>query len=302
MLRPVLILLMLLASTGCNEQAGEQTLAQARAGFVTKLTKRTQDMMPTQVPPKGMLELVHYPAPPGMFAGYLTPRPKTPGKHPAIIWITGGDNASGDFLWKPQDPGNDQSAAVFRKAGIVTFYPSVRGGNDNPGYREGFMGEVDDILAAREWLAKQDYIDPDRIYLGGHSTGGTLVMLVAEMSDQFRAVFAFGPADDVRRYGGDHVYADLNDDQEVLLRSPGYWLASVRKPLLVFEGAAGFSDSLETMRKDNRNSMISFYEVPRHDHFSVLKPASALIAQKILAEARDGTPVAFTQTELDSLQ
>ena len=37
------------------------------------------------------------------------------------------------------------------------------------------------------FLAAQPYVDPARIYLGGHSTGGTLALLVAECSETFRA-------------------------------------------------------------------------------------------------------------------
>lgn len=55
------------------------------------------------------------------------------------------------------------------------MFPSLRGGNDNPGVKEGFLAEVDDVLAAADFLGKQNYVDPGRIYLGGHSTGGTLV-------------------------------------------------------------------------------------------------------------------------------
>ena len=67
------------------------------------------------------------------------------------------------------------------------MFPSLRGGNDNPGRREGFFGEVDDILAATDYLARQPHVDPKRIYLGGHSTGGTMVMLVAESTDRYCA-------------------------------------------------------------------------------------------------------------------
>ena len=80
------------------------------------------------------------------------------------------------------------------------MFPALRGGNDNPGIKEGFLGEVDDVLAAAALLRRQPYVDPDRIYLGGHSTGGTMVLIVAELSDRFRAIFSFGPADDVRGY------------------------------------------------------------------------------------------------------
>ena len=73
----------------------------------------------------------------------------------------------------------------FRQAGIMMMFPSLRGGNENSGPKEGFLGEVDDILAAADFLAKQEYVDPQRIYLGGHSTGGTLVLLTADCTDRF---------------------------------------------------------------------------------------------------------------------
>ena len=69
------------------------------------------------------------------------------------------------------------------------------------------------MLAAADYLARQDYVDPKRIYLGGHSTGGTLVMLVAESTDRFRAVFSFGPADDVRGYGPSYLPFDTSEPQ-----------------------------------------------------------------------------------------
>jgi dienelactone hydrolase len=80
------------------------------------------------------------------------------------------------------------------------MFPSLRGGNQNPGQKEGFLGEVDDVLAAADFLVREDYVDPARIYLGGHSTGGTPVMLVAESTPRFRAVLSFGPVNDVRGY------------------------------------------------------------------------------------------------------
>ena len=136
-----------------------------------------------------------------MLAAYLTPDPADAARHPAIIWITGGDCNTIGNVWSPQSPDNDQSASAYRKAGVVMMFPSLRGGNDNPGQQENFFGEVDDVLAAADFLARQTFVDPTRIYLGGHSTGGTLVLLTAEYSTRFRAVFSFGAVDDIRRYG-----------------------------------------------------------------------------------------------------
>jgi len=65
------------------------------------------------------------------------------------------------------------------------------------------LGEVDDVLDATTYLEKQPYVDSHRIYLGGHSTGGTLALLAAECSDRFRTVFSFALVEDVSVYGAD---------------------------------------------------------------------------------------------------
>src|SRR5260221_380560 len=58
-------------------------------------------------------------SPEGNSGASLTPEPGEGKSHPAIIWITGGDcNSIGD-VWSPASPDNDQTAAAYRKAGIV---------------------------------------------------------------------------------------------------------------------------------------------------------------------------------------
>src|SRR6516162_371251 len=196
------------------------SLVDARRGFKTKLPPNQANKEPVPAPPPKLFRTVHYDSPAGKLAAYLTPDPKDGKKRPAIIWITGGDcNSIDEGCWKEGPPKNDQSAAVFRKAGIVMMFPSLRGGNDNPGVKEAFLGEVDDVIAAADFLGKQAFVDANRIYLGGHSTGGTMALLVAECSDRFRAVFSFGPADDVSHYPPEFIPIDLSNPREIQLRS-----------------------------------------------------------------------------------
>ena len=146
------------------------------------------------------------------------------------------------------------------------MFPSLRGGNDNPGTKEGFLGEVDDVLAAADYLARQDSVDPKRIYLGGHSTGGTLVLLVAEATDRFRAVFSFGPASDVGYYPADFIPFDTSNPREVELRSPGRWLSSIHGPTFVFEGTEqGNLSSLQVMAQATKNPMVHFLPIKGRD-------------------------------------
>ncbi len=295
-----LTLLVLFVLTGCGgqpEQAG--SLTEARRGFKTTLVPQQARKEPVPAPPPGLFRTVRYDSPAGKLAAYLTPDPKDGKKHPAIIWITGGDcNSIGD-VWANQPASNDQSASAFRKAGLIMLFPSLRGGNDNPGAREGFLGEVDDVLAAAEFLGKQEYVDPNRIYLGGHSTGGTLVLLVAECSDRFRAVFSFGPADNVSGYGPEYLPFNRSNSREIQVRSPGRWLASITSPTFVFEGTVeGNLGSLQAMARTSTNPQAHFVAARGATHFSILAPTTRLIAEKILRDSGPTCNLAFTEEEV----
>ncbi len=296
------VLLSLLVLVGCEPPRASSQLLQARSRYVTRLAVEAQADEPLEIPPPGALEVVRYSSPVGRLPAYLSSDPQDGQKHPAIIWITGGDcNTIGD-VWTPRPPENDQTAAAYRRAGIVMLYPSLRGGNENPGVREGFYGEVDDVLAAAEFLAQQPYVDPQRIYLGGHSTGGTLVMLCAAASNRFRAVFSFGPIDDVSGYSPRWAgMVRTDNEKEVALRSPGRWLHSIQSPTFVFEGERGNDYSLLAMQSSNKNPLAKFYLVPDRDHFDILAPVNRLLAQKILADTGPTSTLSVTLGELQEL-
>jgi dipeptidyl aminopeptidase/acylaminoacyl peptidase len=297
----LLAALVLALFAGCGSKQETQPLAEARKGFTTRLARQTRANKPVAEPPAVVFSKVKYDAPVGKCSAYLSPDPRDGTKHPAIVWITGGDCNTIDSVWNPAPRNNDQTARQYREAGIVMMFPSLRGGNDNPGTQENFYGEVDDVLAAAKHLAGVEYVDPKRIYLGGHSTGGTLVLLVAEVPNPFRAVFSFGPADDITGYGGQFTEAvNMSDRREVALRSPGRWLHSIQCPTFVFEGTSqGNLSSLQTMARDSKNPKAQFFPVKGATHFSVLAPVNELIAKKILADTGEQTNLSFTEDELN---
>jgi len=312
-----LTLLMFLGLVGCQRQddnragsappvpqknpgGGALSLVEARKGFQTKIVRRASVKQPVPIPPRDVFHLVRYPSPVGQLAAYLTPDPKDGKKRPAIIWITGGDSNSLEDVWSEAPEDNDQTAAAYRKAGIVMMFPSLRGGNDNPGVKEGFFGEVDDVIAAADFLAKQPYVDPNRIYLGGHSTGGTLALLVAACSDRFRAVFSFGPVGDVIGYDPEYLPFDRSNPREFELRAPRRWLASIKSPTFVFEGTVGVSNITELllMARTSTNPNVHFFAVDGADHFNILAPTNRLIAAKILRDTGPTCNLSFTLEEL----
>jgi acetyl esterase/lipase len=282
-----------------SSKAGLQSLTEARKGFHSRLTGHRSGQA-VDVPPGRLFRMVEYSSPAGKLTAYLTPDPKDGKKHAAIIWITGGDcNTIGD-VWSSARPNDDQTARQYREAGIVMMFPSLRGGNKNPGVQEGFLGEVDDVLAAANELAKLSYVDPKRIYLGGHSTGGTLALLVAESTDRFRAVFSFGPASDVSNYDDEYTPFNRNDPREIEMRSPVRWLHSLDCPTFVFEGTTqGNMASLQDLMRASANPKAHFYAVKGASHFSILAPTNRLIAQKILGDEGQETNLSFTGSELN---
>ena len=269
-------------------QASErQTLSDVRRTFITQVHVANPQPQPLPKPPRTLYERSDYTSGPYTLAAYVTPSPRDRVLHPAIIWLTGGDsNTLGDF-WVRGPAGNDQSAQAFRDAGVVMMFPTLRGGNTNPGQRELGLGEVDDVISAAEHLAKLPYVDPRRIYLGGHSTGGTLALLVAQSTPRFAAVLALGPVGEMGDYGPSYARVDWRSlpPQELAVRSPGRWLDSIRSPTYLIEGQKppGNLSSLTSMcQKAQAHPMVRCLSVPGHDHYSVVSAVARVAAAQIV--------------------
>jgi dipeptidyl aminopeptidase/acylaminoacyl peptidase len=152
-------------------------------------------------------------------------------RHPVVVCLHGNF-----FFW----PAHWQAAIVYRDAGFVIFTPMLRGENGNPGDFELMYGEVDDVIAAGNFVARLPYVDTHRIFLSGHSVGGTLTMLAAMMPSPYRAAVAISGAPDQKLWVQDQdsatkVYA-IDDPREVRLRSPMYFPGSIRCPLYLYDG------------------------------------------------------------------
>jgi len=289
-------------SLACRADSANESPLDARHGFKTRLRRQERIGEAPEQPPTGALDLVRYPAPLGKNSAYVSSDPKDGKKHPAIIWLVGGfSNSISSIAWTPGPKANDQSASGFREKGILMMYPSLRGGNDNAGSIETFFGEIEDVLAAAKFLAALPYVDPNRIYLGGHSTGGTLALLVAESAtpEQFRAVFALGPVNDVIGYGADVLPFDLTDVREGELREPQRFLGSIKCATYVFEGAKAPSNigSLRLLRSQSKNPLLHFYPISGESHFSIIAPTVADIARNIVADEKNPATFTFDRPE-----
>lgn len=277
------------ALTTCGLAAAQDagSLLEARQAHATKLTRSARDEEPLVEPPAELFARVKYPTKLGEMAAYLSKPPEgSAAKLPVMVWITGGfpPGGIGEAAWTALPADNDQSAKDYRVAGMLMMYPTFRGSFGNPGAQETLYGEVDDVLAAIEYVRGLENVDPERIYLGGHSTGGSLALLVAAAQPKVRAVISFGPVGDLRSYGEDSLLFDPEQEPEWQLRAPIRFLDAIKVPTFVIEGSSGNADSLREMQAATKNPNLRWFEVKGASHFDVLAPANALLAKKLSAE------------------
>lgn len=287
---------------GRRADAGAGLLA-ARSGFATSLLDRGSiGDAPAPAPPGELFRRVEFGVDHGVNVAYLTPDPDDGKKHPAVLWAHGGFGGIDSWFWESASRQDDQSARAFRDAGIVLMCPSWRGENDNPGAFELFYGEVDDLLAARAYLEGLEYVDPDRIYVAGHSTGGTLTLLAVTATNRFRAAFSFGGAPDMCRVvdggGYGNTPFDPESTRECRLRSAIHFVDAIRTPTYYFEGRhssyAGEAERMEALAEQH-GAPFTACIIDGGDHFNILAPLTELVAERIVADTGDEPKIAITE-------
>jgi dienelactone hydrolase len=247
-----------------------QDYADARKGFRTTLTRQSpapQDWVP-ETPPPGVSEIT-YRSGSLQLKAWIDPPPAGQRKA-AVLYLHGGFGF---------DSSDWDQAQPFRDAGYVVMIPRLRGENGQAGSYSMFYDEVDDVVAAAEALAKTPGVDGARIYVAGHSVGGTLAMLAAMTSNRFRAAASFsGSPDQVAWSRGQEelVPFDQNDKREFAMRSPLAFPKSFKCPVRVYFGDEEFlfagSSRLLAKKATAAGSDVQAVEVPG-DHETAVGPA-----------------------------
>jgi dipeptidyl aminopeptidase/acylaminoacyl peptidase len=210
--------------------------AKARKRFHTKLLRKRpapyQNCAPTK-PPLGVSEIDFPSGTLRLKAWVSRPPADNHRKFPAVLFLHGG------FCF---DFSDWQVTQAFRDAGFIVMIPLLRGEDGQPGSFTMFYDEVDDAVNAAKYLRKQFYVDPDQLYVAGHSTGGTLTMLAAMTYTHFRAAASFSGSPDAVGYTrhavaiGADVPFDYTDPMELQLRSARVYAASFKCPLRIYYG------------------------------------------------------------------
>lgn len=149
---------------------------------------------------------------------------------PGVLFLHGG-NATGDGHWALMK--------TYWEAGFVVLHPSFRGENGQAGNYSGFYDETADALAAARYLEQLPGIDRNRLFIAGHSNGGTLALLTA-MARQFRAAVPMSAGVNSWRYFhrySDEMPFDGSDPKEFIMRSSVCFGPSLKCPTLLLRGS-----------------------------------------------------------------
>ncbi len=105
-------------------------------------------------------------------------------KYPAILWLHGGQESQYDY-------GFNFRVQLFAANGYVVVMPNVRGSGGrgqefalalNKAYG---TADVEDVIVATDHVIEKGYVDPDRLGVGGWSSGGTLTNFVIAKTERF---------------------------------------------------------------------------------------------------------------------
>ncbi|WP_320199143.1 alpha/beta hydrolase family protein [Agrobacterium sp. rho-13.3] len=211
-----------------------QDYAEARTHFRTRLLRRISapELSGPLGTPPGATRVTYPGGPHGSIelVAWLSHYEPSKKLKPAVLFLHGG-NATGDGHWALMKP--------YWDAGYVVLLPSFRGENGQKGDYSGFYDETADALAAASYLENLPGIDKDRLFLAGHSNGGTLSLL-ASMARKFRAAVPMSAGVNSWRYFNrysDELCFDDANPKEFIMRSSVCFGPSLKCPTLLLRGS-----------------------------------------------------------------
>lgn len=127
-------------------------------------------------------ERVFYPSSGGLtVSGLLFRPPEGRGPWPTVIVNHAGFGTAGDF---------SEVALMIRDRGYLVFNPDFRGSGMSQGSHEGAKGEVDDVIAAVDYLQREGLVEGERVGMYGQSHGAAVSVLAAARDPRIKAVVA----------------------------------------------------------------------------------------------------------------
>jgi len=241
--------------------------AKARSSFTTKLTRRgpaPQEGEALAAPPGA--SMIHY-GRGGQLAAFVSTHSGVAARAPVVVFLHGG------FAWGREDW---DLIEPYREAGFVTVMPVLRGENGQSGAFSFFYDEVDDVVSAVDAVAALPAVDESRLFLAGHSAGGTLALLASQVSPRLRAVASFSGSPNQAAFIPQYLEItpfDANDRRELIMRSPNQFPSSFLAPVRAYFGSdeAWFARESSALARQAQAARCDVHAlaVPG-DHFSAL--------------------------------
>jgi dipeptidyl aminopeptidase/acylaminoacyl peptidase len=203
---------------------------------------------------------------------------------PAVLFLHSGFDLGADD-WSLTKP--------LRDAGFVVMMPTMRGENGQHGIFTMDYDEVQDVIAAAEYLRTQPFVLPDHVYVSGYSVGGVLALLAAEIYPKFRAAASISGLTDLASYlryargAKENAPFDTSDMIEVELRSPLSYAGSFKCPVRLYYGSEEkyFAIALPMTAQIARQHGTDAQSIPvKGDHASDLQAAVKLATQFFLSK------------------
>ena len=195
--------------------------------------------------------LVHYPSRDGKFTisafVYAPFNAPHQAEHPAIVYIHGGPKSQ-------TVNGFDRIVQYMVNQGYFVIAPNYRGstgfGNEfeQANFRDMGGGDLQDVLAAADWIQKTGYIDPKKLIVMGGSYGGYLSMMaVTKAPEVWAAGVPIVPfvnwfteienEDPELRQGDLAIMGDPEKEKALYTdRSPIFFVDKIKVPLLLLAG------------------------------------------------------------------
>jgi dipeptidyl aminopeptidase/acylaminoacyl peptidase len=136
-------------------------------------------------------------------------------------------------------------ARLAVQAGYHALALSLRGWRGSTGVDDCGLYQADDTIQALGWLARQPFVDQDRIGLLGVSQGGQVALLAAARAPRLGAIVAYKPVTDIDEWQRSSSRPDIRRDLASLgpaearrRRSPVDYAAAITAPVLLVHGDA----------------------------------------------------------------
>ncbi len=254
----------------------------------SKRSRQVTDSLVAGIRSEDLVEpfLVHYPSHDGKFEvsalvyiPYNVPREK---KMPAIVYIHGGPQSQSMNYF-------DRRIQFLANQGYVVIAPNYRGGT---GFSKEFLqanqmdmggGDLNDVLAAADWIQKTGYVDAKKLVAMGASYGGYLTMMaVTKAPDVWAAGVPLVPfvnwfteyqnEDPLLQEGDRATMGDPVKNKDLWTdRSPIFFIDKIKAPLLILAGGNDprcpheeSQQILDAVRKKGGVAELKIYENEGH--------------------------------------